>query len=168
MQHWKRQASCAVLMVALSGCATLFNPGGVQTMPNPPAGWFGRVIELAVYRVPRSAEFFVNGSRIDLANVRRTQSALGDGFDMRVLIPQDVPVDLRIVDGPRSATARVQAKLQARWIYFNLLLGPAIPVGLIVDSRTKKWTYLRDNAIDATSLLERAAADAAKSTREEP
>jgi hypothetical protein len=168
MQHLKRQAGLAALMVSLSGCATMFNPGGVETVPNPPAGWSGKVMKLDVYRMPRSGEFYVNGSRINLANVRRTQSALGDGFDMVVMIPQDVPVDLRIIDGARTASARVQAKLQARWIYFNLLLGPAIPVGLIVDSRTKKWTYLRENAIDATSLLERAAADAGKSSRDEP
>lgn len=168
MQQWMRRAGLAAMVASLTACATMFNPGGVQTIPDPPAGWSGKVMELAVYRMPRSADFYVNGSRINLANVRRSQSALGDGFDMRVMIPQDVPVDLRIVDGARSATARVQATFHARWIYFNLLLGPAIPVGLIVDSRTRKWTYLQENAVDATTLLERAAAGAGRSAREEP
>lgn len=168
MRRWMRQAALVALASSVTACATMFNPGGIKTLPDPPQGWSGRVMGLAVYRMPRSAEFYVNGSRIDLSKVRHDPSALGDGFDMKVMVPQDVPVDIRIVDGSRSATARVQAKLQARWIYFNLLLGPAIPVGLIVDSKTKKWTYLHDNALDATSLLERAAADAGRSTRGNP
>lgn len=156
MRRWMRQAALMGLVGSLTGCATLFNPGGVTTLASPPSGWSGRVMEIGIWRMPRSAELYVNGVRVNLAGVRQAPSRLGDGYEMRVMIPQDVPVELRIVDGARTATTRVQAKLVKRWIYFNLLLGPAIPVGFIVDSRTKKWTYLHHNSFDATALLQRA------------
>lgn len=142
------------LTFPLAGCATMMNPGGVQTLPNPPAGWSGRVMKFSVYEMPRNARLWVNDSPIDLSKVERGRSYFADNaYDFSVLIPQDQPVTLRIQDGDRVGVARVQATFHARWIWFNGFLGPAVPIGWIVDARTKKWTYVQRNVLSAPQLL---------------
>ena len=104
--------------------------------------------------MPRAARLWVNGAPIDLSKVKRGTSVFADdAYDFQVLIPQDVPVTLRIQDGARVGTARVQARFHARWIWFNGFLGPAVPIGWLVDARTKKWTYIQRNALSAPQLL---------------
>lgn len=152
----QRSSAIPLLCLALSlgGCATMMNPGGVQTVADAPAGWSGRVMEFTIYQMPRAARLWVNEAPIDLSKVRRGTSVFADdAYDFKVLVPQDQPVTIRIQDGARVGVLRVQARFHARWIWFNGFLGPAVPIGWIVDARTKKWTYVRDNAISAPQLL---------------
>jgi hypothetical protein len=154
MRRWMRQSVLPILAVTLSACATMMNPGKIQTIPNPPTGWSGKVMSISLYRMPRTAQLFVNGRGIDLSKVRvGPESYFGEGYDAEIWVPQDKPVTLRVVDGARSGTAQIETKFYARWIWFNGFLGPAFPVGLIVDAKTDKWRYVRDNVLDVPQLL---------------
>lgn len=151
------------LALPLAGCATLFNPAGIKTIPDPPPGSSGRVQRFAVSQMPRNAKLWVNDQPVDLSRVDRGTGFFDENtYDFTILIPQDQPVTLRFQDGSQVAEARVQSKFHARWIYFNALLGPVMPIGFYVDSRTKKWTYVRNNEILAKALLDSARSRGAR------
>lgn len=154
MRRWMRQAVLPVLALTLSACATMLNPGRVKTLPDPPPGWSGKVMTISLYRMPRTAELYVNGQKVDLSKLRvGPESYFGEGYDANILVPQDGPVTLRVVNGARSGTAQFESKFHARWIWFNGFLGPAFPIGLIVDAKTDKWRYMRADVLDVPQLL---------------
>jgi hypothetical protein len=49
---------------------------------------------------------------------------------------------LRVVQGGREGTVTIQSRTHWwPWVWVDFLLGPAAPVGLLVDALTGKWTY---------------------------
>jgi hypothetical protein len=63
------------------------------------------------------------------------------------------PHTLRVVQGGREGTVTVRSRTHWwPWVWVDFLLGPAAPVGLIVDAVTSKWTYF-GGRIDIAAVL---------------
>ena len=188
--------------LALSGCATLFNPGEIRTLPED-AGRSGsgkliRAAPILLLNIPGDASVFRNGRPLDMSTVRsnarvapqrecresldvigrvsrggadartdREVQALRAAFarrfpancdftdwpyDVSLMLEQGPAHALRFVSRGREATFTVQTTMHARWIWYDAFLGPAWPVGLLVDARTKKWSYF-SGSIDVAKAM---------------
>lgn len=62
-------------------------------------------------------------------------------WGVKLMLAHGVDHRLRFVDGTREATFNVKTHMHLRWIWFNGFLGPAFPLGLVVDAATGKWSY---------------------------
>ena len=63
------------------------------------------------------------------------------------------PHTLRVVHGGREGTVTIRSRTHWwPWVWVDFLLGPAAPVGLVVDAVTAKWTYF-GGSIDVAAVL---------------
>jgi len=70
-----------------------------------------------------------------------------------VWLDTHTPHMLRIVQGDRQGTVLIRSRTHWwPWVWANFLLGPAAPVGLLVDALTGKWTYY-GGSIDVAAVV---------------
>jgi hypothetical protein len=170
--------SCAVL----SGCATITNQGNRQIKLEPNNGHSATVLAepILVTHFTDDARIYEGNQQLVIHLDMRTDSATffrelqecerGQAELQRanpnehfanpcglvlasIWLDTHTPHMLRIVQGGRQGTVIIRSRTHWwPWVWVDFLLGPAAPVGLLVDALTGKWTYY-GGSIDVEAVL---------------
>jgi len=169
--------SCAML----SGCATIANQGNKQLKLEPNnrhsptmlgeavlvthltddtqiyEGDQRLVIHLDVLLDSAGTQHLLPCDEARLIGARKNLQVARFGEQCDFVVPSvwlntHTPHTLRIVQGGREGTVVVQARMHWVWVWTNFLLGPAAPVGLIVDAVTSKWSYY-GGSVDVAAVV---------------
>lgn len=154
-----------VACVLLQACATMLNPGHVARGPDPVTGDTVRTSRVFLRNWTPETRIYENDRQLPVYGAEIGQSADAatcEGYaragmrsvdtgrplsgGCRLVMPMLVlgnnrPYTLRIVQGSRQGTVTANASTRWYWFIYNGIWGVFYPAGLAVDASTGRWKY---------------------------